>query len=107
MPVKRLTQGSSDFWSTLLLYVGADYTYRSRYYADASESLYTRVKPYGLLDGHIGIRPESGKWDLSFWGHNMLDKRYFITMTPLAAGAVFYGQVGEPAMFGGEFTYKL
>ena len=107
VPVKRLTQGSSDFWSTLLLYVGADYTYRSRYYADASESLYTRVKPYGLLDGHIGIRPESGKWDLSFWGHNMLDKRYFITMTPLAAGAVFYGQVGEPAMFGGEFTYKL
>ncbi|MCE2575246.1 TonB-dependent receptor [Komagataeibacter sp. FNDCR2] len=98
---------SSRFWRRLIFFVGADYTYRSSYYADASESAYTRIRPYGLLDGHIGIRPESGKWDLSFWGHNMLDKRYFITMTPLAAGAVFYGQLGDPAMFGGEFSYRL
>lgn len=107
VPVRDMSPSARGFWSHLLFYVGADYTYRSGYYADASESRYTRIQPYGLLDGHIGIRPESGKWDLSFWGHNMLDKRYFVTMTPLATGAVFYGQLGDPAMFGGEFSYKL
>jgi len=105
--LRNIGNVSGRFWRQLVFFVGADYTYRSSYYADASESSYTRIRPYGLLDGHIGIRPESGKWDLSFWGHNMLDKRYFITMTPLAAGAVFYGQLGDPAMFGGEFSYRL
>ncbi|MFT9256950.1 MAG: TonB-dependent receptor [Acetobacter sp.] len=107
VPVRRLTRNSGDFWSRILFYVGADYSYRSRFYSDPTESIYTLVKPYGVLNGHIGIRPESGKWDLSFWGHNMLDKRYYVGITPSATGEVFYGQLADPAMFGGEFTYKL
>lgn len=107
VPIKNIGGTNNPFWSKILFYVGADYRYRSQYYAEPSESRYTRIKPYGILDAHVGIRPESGKWDLSFWGHNMLDKRYFVTMTSLSAGAVFYGQLGDPAMFGGEFTYRM
>lgn len=107
IPFQSFLPTSSHWGSDLLLYIGGDYTYRSSYYADPSESAYTRIAPYGLFDAHIGARPRSGKWDVSFWGHNMLDKRYFITMTPQAHGGMFYGQLGDPAMFGGEFTYHL
>jgi iron complex outermembrane receptor protein len=107
VPFKTISPSIGRWGDDLLFYVGGDYTYRTSYYADPSESAYTKIRPYGLLDAHIGVRPQSGKWDVSFWGHNILDKRYFVTMSAQGSGSLFYGQPGDPAMFGGEFNYHL
>lgn len=93
----------SRFSRSLDFYVGMDYSWRSNFYSDPTNSKYSLIKGYGLLDAHLGVRAKSGKWDLSFYGHNMLDKHYFITLAASSAGGVISGQPAEPAVFGGMF----
>ncbi|GBQ95387.1 TonB-dependent receptor [Gluconacetobacter liquefaciens] len=96
LPDSRLSR-ATDF------YVGMDYSWRSNYNSEPTNSRYSVIKAYGLLDAHLGVRARSGRWDLGFWGHNVTDQRYFITRSASSAGGVISGQPGDPAMFGGTF----
>lgn len=56
----------------------ADVTWyhRSSYYDSATEDPKTHVGGYGLLGGSIGVRAENGRWKLSLYARNILDKRF-------------------------------
>jgi iron complex outermembrane receptor protein len=83
-------------------YFGADFTWQSAYFSGSDDSIYSLIEPYGLLNLHIGVTPDSGAWDLSVFVKNALDKRYWVTVsagTSLAAG-VIGGNPGDPLTAG-------
>ncbi len=87
-------------------YMGADFTYQTSFYSDPTNSIYTRINPYGLLNVHAGLRFEDGSLDVSGWVLNALDKRYFINRTAatgFGAGGLG-GDVGIPLTAG--FTIR-
>ena len=51
-------------------YVGADFSLRSSFNVSASDSIYSQVPGYGLLDVHLGARTDDGKYD-AFLGRIM------------------------------------
>src|SRR5258708_1782982 len=93
----------------LIGYIGGDYSWQSSFYSLPDGSPLTVVPAYGILDLHAGITQPSGRWDLSFWIHNALN-RHYITQNQIqvinAMGA--YGaQVGDPLMFGVTLRAKI
>ena len=88
-------------------YIGADFTYQTKYFSNPNDTIYGIINAYGLLDLHAGLKPDDGSWDLSVWGHNVLNKRYFTSLTPVTAvsGGAIGGMVGDPLMVG--FTFKV
>lgn len=57
-------------------YVGADYNWRSAFFSNASDSIYSRIPAYGLLNLRAGFR-SSRNWDAFVWLKNAADERYF------------------------------
>jgi iron complex outermembrane receptor protein len=91
----------------VLGYIGADFTYQTEYYSVPDDSVYSAIKPYGLLNLHAGLRFEDSSWDLSAWVHNALDKRYFTTLSPnFFAGGVI-GTLSDPFMAGVTLKVRL
>lgn len=81
------------------LYGSADWSYRSSYYTNVSNSRYSLVDGYGLLGARIGLRTEDGIFDISIFARNLLDKDYFQTLSPNAYGVVT-AVIGEPRTYG-------
>lgn len=50
--------------------------YRSKVSFDAAGNPATVEKGYGLLNGNIGIGPDSDRWRLSFFARNILDRHF-------------------------------
>lgn len=93
----------------LVGYFGADFTYQTSFYSDPTNSIYTKINPYGLLNAHAGIRFEDGTFDVQGWILNALDKRYFINRTAatgFGAGGLG-GDVGLPLTAGVTVRVKL
>ncbi len=90
-------------------YLGADFTYQTSFYSDPTNSIYTLINPYGLLNAHAGLRFEDGSLDVSGWVNNALDKRYFINRTAatgFGAGGIG-GDVGIPLTAGFTIRTRL
>jgi iron complex outermembrane receptor protein len=87
-------------------YVHADYLHRSSFNTSTTNSVYSIVPAYGLLDGRIGIRTADRKYDLSVWARNLTNKNYYISR-----GATNYGlitaAVGDPRTYGVTLRAKL
>jgi iron complex outermembrane receptor protein len=92
-PLGEIAGGAAE------IYGHADYSHRSSYYTSASNSRYTLVPAYGLLNARIGIRAENGLWDLSAWARNLTDKNYYQTLSANNYGLVT-GLLGEPQTYG-------
>jgi iron complex outermembrane receptor protein len=90
--------------NTLLGYGGATLSLQSSNFSATSDSVYSQINGYGLLNLTLGIRPQNRRWDLSGWIHNATDKKYF---TLLAASSPLTAQVGAPLMFGFTLGVKL
>jgi iron complex outermembrane receptor protein len=88
------------------VYAHADFSHRSGYYTAASNSRYSLVPGYGLLNARIGVRSGNGVVDVSIWARNLLNKDYFQTLTPANTGLVT-GLVGDPRTFGVTVRTKL
>lgn len=75
--------------------------HRSSYNDTAVADPKTQVDGYGLLGGNIGIRSDNGRWKLSVFGRNILDKRYpgLIIRNPLD------GFLGDAAKGGDYLTF--
>lgn len=80
-------------------YVHADYSDRTSYFTSATNSRYSRVPGYALLNARLGLRSESRLWDVSIWARNLLDEEYFQTLGSANTGLVT-GSPGEPRTFG-------
>lgn len=97
--------GSFGF-GDLELYGHADYSHRSSFFTAASNSRFSKVTGYGLLNARIGLRADDQRWDLSLWSKNLLDKNYFQTLSPQNFGLVT-GLVGEPRTIGVTLRTKI
>ena len=87
-------------------YVSANYAWRSWTYGDVSNSQYSIIPSYGLLDFAVGLRTPTGKqrWDLSFWMKNATDTRYWLMtyqQTIMSTNSPYVGAAGMPRTIGG------
>ncbi|WP_199229105.1 TonB-dependent receptor [Caulobacter endophyticus] len=83
----------------LVAYAGYDASYKSSYYTSASNSEYSKIKGYTLLNLRAGIGAEDGSWDLQVWGRNVFDKLYYLSLGAANTGAIT-GTLGDPRTFG-------
>ncbi len=80
--------------------VGADASYRSAYFADASASRYTRIDGYGLVNLRAGFRSDAN-WEAYVFVKNALDEDYlqFVSVQTGNSGLVI-GNPGDPRTVG-------
>jgi iron complex outermembrane receptor protein len=81
-------------------YTGADFSLRSSFNVTASDSKYSQVPGYGLLDVRLGARTSDGKYDLFLWSHNATNTHYFTTISATAATGLITADLGDPVTFG-------
>ena len=79
-----------------------EYNFRSGSYYSADDSVYAHIPAYGLLDAHVNVGDLTGRWEVSLWARNLLNKEYF---TSLSAGGAFgagyvAGLTGDPRTYG-------
>lgn len=82
-------------------YIGADYSYKSRFNSSSNLSAFTVVPGYSLVNARIGMRSPDGRFDVSAWVRNLFNKDYFTSLTVAGfnAGQV-NGFLGEPRIGG-------
>ena len=104
----KLTYGGSASygWTVgdFLAELGADYSFRTQYISHFGE-LYN-VAPYWLANAHFTVKPDSGPWSLTLWGHNIFNANYDITRN-FFIGGDNVGAAGEPATYGFTAAVKF
>jgi iron complex outermembrane receptor protein len=95
-------QGVGSFYGRdVQAYVGADFTLRSSFNVNASDSIYAQVPGYGLLNARLGLRTADGKYDAYLWSHNATNTRYYQV---IGAAQPFSGLIdgipGDPLTWG-------
>jgi iron complex outermembrane receptor protein len=85
-------------------YVAANYAWRSSCFGDVSNSRYSRIPAYGVLNLSAGmgfITGDAASWELSLWVQNALDKRYYLAVNnnPTLAGT-YYASAGQSRTLG-------
>lgn len=84
----HLTGGLDGFLQT-------DFNYRSKVNLSVNGDPNTVIKGYGLLNASLGVVSRDGRWRVSLWGRNLLDKRY--------QAAIFGAPVGASPL-GGDYV---
>lgn len=87
------------------LYGRADFMHRSSFNASATNSIYSELPGYGVLNGRIGVRLAQGSFDLSVWARNLTNKNYYVARTAGTFGFIT-GNVGDPRTFGGTVRVR-
>ena len=89
---------------------GVEYTYKSSNFFNGTNSSYSLIDGYGLLNMHMGVGSSSGRWQVSLWAKNLLNKDYFMARTAelgaLNSGYV-PGTVGDPRSYGVSLRVRL
>ncbi|KUR72479.1 TonB-dependent receptor [Novosphingobium fuchskuhlense] len=98
--------GNLPVTGSISAYSHIDWSYRSSFNTSSSNSSLAQIKGYGLINARLGLRTESGLWDLAIWAKNLLDKDYYLSLSPAATGVVT-GQVGEPRTFGATLRTRF
>jgi iron complex outermembrane receptor protein len=105
VPVWALSLGGEYSYPVALLdesgqvYLHGEYSYRSKMYGDPSDSRYTLMPGYSLLNTSLGLR--DGPWDLSVWARNLTNEHYLQNVTVQAGNSgLVAGTPGDPRMGG-------
>jgi iron complex outermembrane recepter protein len=81
-------------------YLHAEATFRSDIYGDPTDSRYTVIKGYSLVNATLGYRSNSW-WEASVWAHNLFDENYLQNVTIQAGNSgLIVGTPGDPRTFG-------
>jgi len=81
------------------IYLHGEYSYRGKMYGDPSDSRYTLMPGYSLLNTSLGLR--DGRWDFSFWVRNLTNEHYLQNVTVQAGNSgLVVGTPGDPRMGG-------
>jgi iron complex outermembrane receptor protein len=81
-------------------YVHAELAYRGDMYGDPSDSRYTLLKGYTVLNMTLGFRANR-TWDAFLWARNLTDARYMQNLTVQAGNSgLIVGTPGDPATYG-------
>jgi iron complex outermembrane receptor protein len=79
--------------SDLTGFVQADFTYESETYGGPAPNPITDISDHQLLGGRVGVRASDGRWGLSLFGRNLLDKDYSLITQDVLSG--FDGGAGQ------------
>jgi iron complex outermembrane receptor protein len=88
------------------LYLGANWSFRSAFYAAVNLDPFSRVPRYHLVGLNAGIRYQR-HWDVSFWVRNLFDTDYLTTLSVNSSYGIVRGTVGEPRLFGATVRGEL
>ncbi|WP_182975677.1 TonB-dependent receptor [Gluconacetobacter dulcium] len=80
----------------------ADYSYRSLQRAVLLGNLFN-IKPYFLLNTTLTVRPEHGRWSVSGYIQNALNRTYDLTRNYFTTAN--FGIVGPPRFYGARLSY--
>ncbi|MXV44694.1 TonB-dependent receptor [Saccharibacter sp. 17.LH.SD] len=84
-------------------YIGGSYSYHTRENTSANNSINAWVPAYGTLNLNFGIKPLSGKWELSGFINNATNVRHItqiIQGSGISADGAWYAYVTQPRSFG-------
>ena len=81
-------------------FLHAEVTTRSDTYADPSDSKYTLLNGYTLVNASLGFRSEN-RWELYVWAKNLLDREYMQNLTVQAGNSgLIVGTPSDPRTYG-------
>lgn len=80
-------------------YARVDWLHRSAFNASSTNSIYSIIPAYGVLNAKLGVRIDDGRFDLSVWARNLLNKNYFVSDTAGTFGLIT-GIPGDPRTWG-------
>ncbi|HWU54223.1 MAG TPA: TonB-dependent receptor [Rhizomicrobium sp.] len=105
LPVWALSAGGEYAYPVSILersgqaYLHGEYSYRSKMYGDPSDSRYTLMPGYSLLNTSLGVRDD--QWDFSFWVRNLTNEHYLQNVTVQAGDSgLVVGTPGDPRTAG-------
>lgn len=83
-----------------------NYSWRSETYADANNSMYSKIPGYGVLNLVSGLRFPQGDntIDVSIWAKNIFDERYYLGLVNSGNG-VYTASAAEPRTIGASIKY--
>lgn len=82
------------------LYVRGDWNARSGYNADTTNSRYTWLSGYGVVNASLGYRFSKG-WEAEVFARNLLNKDYVTALTIQTGNSgLILGQTGDPRLAG-------
>lgn len=85
------------------VYVRADAFARSSIYGDATDSAYTVIPGYALVNASIGFRAAKG-WEVAAFVRNLFNRHYLQNVTVQAGNSgLIVGTPSDPRMFGVSF----
>jgi iron complex outermembrane receptor protein len=88
---------------------GIEYSFRSSSYYNTDDSAYSLIDGYGLANLYVNVGSISGRWQVSLWARNVLDKEYFAALVVGGAFGAGYtaGTVGDPRTYGATLRLQF
>jgi iron complex outermembrane receptor protein len=81
-------------------YLHVELTSRSKTFGDPSDSKYTVIEGYRLVNASVGFR-QSGPWEIALWAKNLFDQNFMQNLTIQAGNSgLIVGTPGEPRLIG-------
>jgi iron complex outermembrane receptor protein len=81
-------------------YLRADFSARTRIFGDPTDSRYTVIDGYRLVNASVGFRSD-GPWEASLWVRNLFGEHYLQNVTVQAGNSgLVVGTPSDPRMFG-------
>jgi iron complex outermembrane recepter protein len=79
--------------------------YQSQSESDLEGSRAGAIDDYALVNASIGVHTLDGHWDLSFWGNNITDEYYWLSVTQNANTIIRFA--GKSRTYGTSLTYRF
>jgi outer membrane receptor protein involved in Fe transport len=88
-------------------YKHAEASARTRIYGDPTDSRYTEIGGYSLVNATLGFRAHGG-WEVSLWAKNLLQEDYLQNVTVQAGNSgLVVGTPSDPRTFGVTVRSRL
>jgi iron complex outermembrane receptor protein len=88
-------------------YLHAEITTRGDTYGDPSDSKYTLISGYAVVNAGLGLRGDSG-WEAVLWARNLLDRQYMQNLTVQAGNSgLIVGTPGDPRTYGATLRVRF
>ncbi|WP_304175606.1 TonB-dependent receptor [Phenylobacterium aquaticum] len=87
-------------------YLHLEGTSRTKIYGDPTDSIYTVIKGYSLVNASLGFRSQ-GPWEVSLWARNLFDANYLQNVTVQAGNSgLVVGTPSDPRMIGATLRVR-
>ena len=88
-------------------YLHADASTRSSSYGDPTDSLYTVIKGYSVINASLGFRA-ARNWEVAVFVRNLLDQNYIQNLTVQAGNSgLIVGTPSDPRSYGVTLKVRL